>query len=604
MAIMIPGPDAMEDFNGSEGEKILYDRLCQLPDIYYIFHSARWNEVIRKEGFAKRRQLNKYIEWRKADFVVFYPPRGLLFIEVKDGDIRFDHEKGWVQINRRTLEPKMIDPLAQAEKSQFYISGLIEHVYGKDNPYACNTGCAAWFPSADKSCIKGRLPLHYREELILWSGDMVNPQQIQQSLNRVFEYSGLKIPNPTEEMTKKIVDVIAPEFGAFASVTSTRAMKEAMFHKLTKEQSFLLDYLDEQEEAAIHGFAGTGKTCLAVQKAKELAEDGETLLLCFNTFLKDNLKENPENQKEHLAISNLISLYMQKTGKKINFDSISNKERDEMISDFLLEWKDNGLNYKHYIIDEGQDFCGDHLRLLHDIAREQKGCFYVFYDRNQFSQGEEYPDWLDEMECRLVLNRNCRNTHEIAVTSTRPVGIQEEKIKTRYETAVSVKPRLYMPKNKEELLDLLDSMINAYVKAKIPKDKIVILTVNGDDNSIISKDDYVLSAENQLSSNPVKGKVWFTTVRKFKGLEAEVIICIDVDESCFQVETKQHAFYIGTSRAQTFLDIVALVPDNDTLIRLAAAASGKQIGSTLTAKAALNAALQVKITNDPTVKVQ
>jgi len=40
------------------------------------------------------------------------------------------------------------------------------------------------------------------------------------------------------------------------------------------------------------------------------------------------------------------------------------------------------------------------------------------------------------------------------------------------------------------------------------------------------------------------------------------------------------------------------------LIRLAAAASGKQIGSSLTAKAALNAALQVKITNDPTVKVQ
>ena len=54
MAIMIPGPDAMEYFNGSEGEKILYDRLCQLPDTYYIFHSARWNEKIRREKYAKR----------------------------------------------------------------------------------------------------------------------------------------------------------------------------------------------------------------------------------------------------------------------------------------------------------------------------------------------------------------------------------------------------------------------------------------------------------------------------------------------------------------------------------------------------------------------
>lgn len=35
---------------------------------------------------------------------------------------------------------------------------------------------------------------------------------------------------------------------------------------MTAEQMYLLDYLEEQEEAAIHGVAGTGKTVLAVQK--------------------------------------------------------------------------------------------------------------------------------------------------------------------------------------------------------------------------------------------------------------------------------------------------------------------------------------------------
>ena len=605
MAIMIPGPDAMEDFNGSEGEAILYDRLCQLPDNYFFFHSARWNELIRKEWYYNRQKHSKqYIEWREADFVVFYPPRGILFIEVKDGDIKCDKDQGWIQINRKTLESKMIDPMYQAQRSQFHISGLIKQTLGEDNPYVKNVGAAVWFPSADKSRVTSGYPNNYKEELVLWAADMSSPQQIMQVLNRAFDYSGLRVDNPSEEMTKKIVDVIAPEFGAFASVTSTRAMKEAMFHKLTKEQEFLLDYLDEQDEAAIHGFAGTGKTCLAVQKAKILAEDGETLLLCFNSFLRDNLKENPENQKEGLTINNLDSLYVQKTGNKIDYSSITDEERDEILSDFLLDWKSNGISYKHYIIDEGQDFNGEHLRLLHDIAKKQKGCFYVFYDRNQFVHGKEYPKWLDEMECRLVLNRNCRNTHEIAVTSTRPVGINEDKIKTRYDAAVAVKPRMYMPKDKEALLDLLDDLINEYVKAKISKDKIVILTVNGEDNSIITKEDYVLSPENQLSNSPVKGKVWFTTVRKFKGLEAEVIICIDVDESCFQVEEKRNAFYVGTSRAQTFLDVISVVPDNDTLIRLAAAASGKQVGSALTAKAAINAALKVKITNDPVVKVQ
>ena len=604
MAIMIPGPDAMDDFNGSEGEKILYDKLCQLPDNYYIFHSARWNETIRKGKFATKRMMKKYIEWREADFVVLCPPRGILFIEVKDGDIRLDRERGWIQINRLTGAEKTIDPMYQAQRSQFYIRDLISAAYGEDNPYAINVGAAVWFASADKVCATGKMPNNYMEDLILWAADMASPQQIMQGLSRVFDCSGLRIENPSDEITKKIVDVIAPEFGAFASVTSTRAMKTAMFHKLTNEQSFLLDYLDEQEEAAIHGFAGTGKTCLAIQKAKKLAEDGDTLLLCFNSFLRDNLKDNPENQKEGLTINNLDSLYIQKTGKKIDYSSITDEERDEILSEFLLDWQNNGINYKHYIIDEGQDFYGEHLRLLHDIAKEQKGCFYVFYDRNQFVHGTEYPVWLDEMECRLVLNRNCRNTREIAVTSTRPVGIQENKIKTRYETVVSVKPRMYIPKDKEALLDLLDDLINEYVKAKIPKDKIVILTVNSEDNSIISKEDYVLSQENQLSNNPMKGKVWFTTVRKFKGLEAEVIICIDIDESCFQIEEKRNAFYVGTSRAQTFLDVISLIPDNEVLIRLAAAASGKQISSAITAKAAINAALQVKITTDPVVKVQ
>ena len=51
-------------------------------------------------------------------------------------------------------------------------------------------------------------------------------------------------------------------------------------------------------------------------------------------------------------------------------------------------------------------------------------------------------------------------------------------------------------------------------------------------------------------------KVLFTTVRKFKGLEADVVICIDVDEDTFTNEINRSLFYVGTSRAKTWLDIV------------------------------------------------
>jgi hypothetical protein len=603
MAVMIPGKDAMEEFNGSEGEKILFDKLSELPDDYYIFHSARWNEQIRRERYEAMGQLSRYIEWREADFVVFNPPRGILFIEVKDGKIRYSRETGWVQINRANGDQKIIDPMYQAQKSLFFFRDMIEFRYGKDNPYYNNVAAAVWFPSADKSCVTGALPNNYNDEQIFWAGDMKSPQEIQHAFSRAFEFCGLKVPSCSETMTKKILDLISPEFGVFASVATTRAAKAAMFHKMTREQEFLLDYLDEQEEAAIHGLAGTGKTCLAMTKAKALAQKEKTLFLCFNSFLRDSLRE--ANQMENLTINNLDSLYQQKTGKRIDYQNTTDEERDNILSNFLIDWKDNGISYKHYIVDEGQDFNGEHLQLLHEIAREQKGVFYVFYDRNQFVHGKEYPEWLDEMECRLVLSRNCRNTREIAVTSTRPVGIQEEKIRTRYDAGAvtAIKPRLFLPESKEQLLDLLDGLINAYSKEKVPKDKIVILTVNGEGHSIIQKEDYVLSPQNQLSDEPVKGKIWFTTVRKFKGLEAEAVICVDADASSFTDTEKRNAFYVGTSRAQTFLDIIMLTPDQESLLSLAEAVSGNPAKSPLKARVSIADTLKVKLEKDPTITI-
>ena len=601
MAIMIPGKEAMEEFNSSEGEALLYDMLSELPDNYYVFHSARWNEQIRLEKYKSTGRLKQYIKWGEADFVVFCPQRGLLFVEVKDGRIKYTRDRGWVQINRRDGSESIIDPLAQAQKSLFYFSKLIKAKYSEDNPYCKNVSAAVWFPSADRSCVVGSLPERYHEEIVFWAGDMTNKQQVQHALSRAYDYAGLNVDNPTDEMTKAIVDLIAPEFGVFASVATTRAAKTAMFHKMTKEQEYLLEYLDEQEEAAIHGFAGTGKTCLAMTKAKELAEDEETLFLCFNSFLRDSLKE--QNQKENLTINNLDSLYYQKTGKRIDYENSSEEERNDILSEFLINWEENGITYKNIIIDEGQDFYDEHLRLLHDIAKVKKGVFYVFYDRNQFVHGSEYPVWLDEMECRLVLSRNCRNTREIALTSTRPVGIQEEKIKTKYnpDSVNVIKPRLFLPENKEKMLDLLDDLINAYIKAKVPRDRIVILSVNGENHSIIKKEDYILSSANQLSTSPAKGKIWFTTVRKFKGLEAEAIICIDVDEDTFSNEKMRNAFYVGTSRAQTFLDIVSLVPDQEKLLALATAISGTPVSNALKARVSIANALKVKIEKDPEI---
>ena len=68
--------------------------------------------------------------------------------------------------------------------------------------------------------------------------------------------------------------------------------------------------------------------------------------------------------------------------------------------------------------------------------------------------------------------------------------------------------------------------------------------------------------------------VLFTTVRKFKGLEATVIIFIDIDADTFSSPEARSLFYVGTSRAKHFLDIVS-VADEDDFNEMAEAITGR-----------------------------
>jgi len=75
----------------------------------------------------------------------------------------------------------------------------------------------------------------------------------------------------------------------------------------------------------------------------------------------------------------------------------------------------------HLVIDEGQDFKQDWLEYLQ--YRFRNGSFYVFYDRYQVIQGEMDTRWLEQIPCRLVLSRNCRNTDPIARVAYRAGGL-------------------------------------------------------------------------------------------------------------------------------------------------------------------------------------
>ena len=62
---------------------------------------------------------------------------------------------------------------------------------------------------------------------------------------------------------------------------------------------------------------------------------------------------------------------------------------------------------------------------------------------------------------------------------------------------------------------------------------------------------------------PYAGKKYrVSTCRKFKGLEADAIIILDLDKNSF-TERKGLEFYVGTSRAKKRLDMICQIKEED-----------------------------------------
>ena len=563
MAIMIPGMETKDDFNASGGELLLYELLQQLPDDYYIFHSTHWNEQRRRNEYSSR----KYVQWGEADFTVFHPAYGFIIFEVKDGLISYSRERGWIQINRNSGVAKTIDPMDQAERSKYYFLDRIKSRFGGQSPY---TFCSAvWFTAGDRANIEGSLPLNYKEEIVLWSNDLQSATSAEMAIRRIYRFYDARVVEPTEEMTAKVLDTLSPEFGVVQTIRSRTLAAKALFRRMTTEQMYLLDYLEEQDEAAIHGAAGTGKTIMAVQKAKSLAQTDRVLFLCFNRFLKSHLEQS-YGTSTNISFFTLDGLAGAFTGA---FNG-SPEERTDTSTEFLMDWDEYELPFKHIIVDEGQDFIDMHLQLLHDIAQAHHGYFYVFYDRNQFVQGMNYPEWLDKMECRLILSKNCRNTKEIAITSTRPIGIDEDRIKMRREVIDdgAIKPNLFFVDDKPALKEYLSKLISKYIASGLTDKDIVVLSMKPEGKSILTKDDLRLPGNRVLAKEQSEDGILFTTVRKFKGLEAMAVICIDIDSETFENSKGRSVFYVGTSRAMTYLDLITTNPPEE----LATAINGNE----------------------------
>ncbi len=176
---------------------------------------------------------------------------------------------------------------------------------------------------------------------------------------------------------------------------------------------------------------------------------------------------------------------------------------------------------------------------------------YFFYDKLQLVQGSKLPKFMNDFDCKITLYKNCRNTINIANASLRLINERTPKMKEGSVPGPSVK--ILFADDKDEILSKIDSLIE-----ESEKKEIVILTIGTEEKSAVK--DRCTEKDSRLM---YKGKFWFTTARRFKGLEAHEIILTDIDKNTFDTEKNSLLYYVATSRARTKLSIIASINDEE-----------------------------------------
>jgi hypothetical protein len=527
MAYMIPNKP--QYFDTQSREDFVFEQLQKLSDDFYIFHSFKMLHVNQKN--------KRSISDGEIDFLIFHKEKGMLILEVKSG-VPSIIEGSWHYQSGRKMPHG--GPFNQAMRQKYLISELCEQKDKKQIVKNIKFMHAICLPSVSKGQLLNlNMPLDGHKELVITHSDF---DHLEQKIFQIFDLDERKnVLNP-HEVKYILNDILAPTYQLVGIKGFDVKLKDQRFLKLLNEQYAILEFLEHQKFATIQGVAGTGKTMIALEKARQWSNEGFIVLfIVYNRSLRDHLEQTYKHKGiEYSTIDYFAKKHEQNVSSR--YFGLS-----AYLESCYLDEK--VFPYDRVIIDEGQDLGIDEIESL-DILKylfmniaKKSGYMYIFYDSLQLVQGQKIPEIIQNSDCKMTLYKNCRNTLNIAKTSLKPLD-HEPKM---FDGAImGVETKLVEVNDSEETIKKVFELSQTYYEEGY-KD-IVVLSVKSKEKSLMK--DY----EEMKVINALNSQFKWTTSRKFKGLEAEVVILVDVDDKTY--EEDKLVFYVGASRAKYVLVIV------------------------------------------------
>lgn len=597
MAKMYPEafPDSADEEPGKvSAEKKVYSALAKLPDDYIVFYNKGW---LRREAAVSTGQPD-FIDHGspvsyplgEIDFVVLDPDFGCFVIEVKGGGIELEGGT-WLSIDRKGRWHHINDPILQARKNMYALIGIIKEIpQFRNRFFYSGYGVILTDVSSPHRDFGIGAPI----QLFGFAGDLDDPRQYFSRLRS--QWLGLwhsRSPGRGKKSAASklsardcalIVQALVPSMILKKPPlgVNIRESKEQII-KLTREQFKLLQYLSQTKKALVSGGAGTGKTMLALEKARLLALQGfETLFTCPNKLLADALAFQAEGV-DNLTVLNFHQLcyrWGHQTGLSDlvdpdgpNRENMPRKYFDETLPDALLRALDlTSTRFDAVIVDEGQDMNAEWWDILKLCMEDfDAGVFYIFYDQHQtiWQMDSRLP--LEVEAVTLVENlRNSKAIHSLLskfYNSSCYRGCGPEGGNIEYLALDTAEPGTL----KRELCNLLYHLIE---KEKVKPCDIAILTGTSKGNS-------ALAGSSMIGRYPLvdrcldrEEQIFFSSIRRFRGMERPVVILIELEELLYPEKMQKalgerlqcnpedipdiarETLYIGLSRAQSHLYII------------------------------------------------
>jgi nuclease-like protein/AAA domain-containing protein len=533
MARMIPS--ALRSDVESSAERRLFERLRdQTPSEVVGFHSVAWL-LPGERGKARQGE---------ADFVLAHPDWGIVALEVKGGTVRYDAQSGEWFTTGKSGENRIKDPVAQARRAQFSLRDLLSRSR-RGGAEGVALGRAVAFPDArvDVRRLRPDVP----REIVLDHGDL---GRLDERVKSIFGYWQGDKPPLGSDGVKRLEDLLANSFELRAPLVFELTDAERALLELTEQQYALLDTLARHTRVAIAGCAGSGKTFLAAEKARRLANSGfRVLVVCFNVMLAQHLRRGLADADgvDVFTYDDLCRHVVREAG--LAFPD-GPEPGDEWryyptLRNAFAEQVDVAADrYGALIVDEAQDIHPDWWIPLQFLLEDpDESPLYVFYDDNQ--RIFAVPQGLPISDAPYQLTVNCRNTQRInAVVRAYYEG---DTIQARGPEGLPVDTHFYT--DGTELLEKLDANVRAWRDdAEVPAEQIALLTPRSPERSVLWTVDRLGGV--RLTDDPwEKGKTLRSSIGRFKGLERLVVAMMELDGA------RDEALYIGFSRASTFLSI-------------------------------------------------